>query len=181
MSDWRARRHTLDMVAEPNHAEDKKNRKESPVDMGFEAALAAAAKERAEAEASGSCGKGEEVTKKLKPKVGSSSTKSQQESTAQAGGASKPNSLLASGKGEVVDAFSYDPTKKPDADYSKPDPLSIANSGLDIQRRIYEQDRSEYSADQLRRCDAIARGKRWGRQKVVELGLYKGNIRVILG
>ena len=64
----------------------------------------------------------------------------------------------------MVDAFSYDPTKKPDvmalacnhprntlvwqilqlagelqADYSKPDPLSIANSGLDIQRRALSE------------------------------------------
>ena len=62
-----------------------------------------------------------------------------------------------SGETNVVDAFSFDPTKKASGDYSKPDPVSLANSGLDIQRMIYRHDRSEYTPEQLRRADELAR------------------------
>ncbi|CAE7242453.1 unnamed protein product [Symbiodinium necroappetens] len=139
--------------AAKDQGKHKKAKKEKSVDMGFEAALAAAAKERAAAATSTG---GTDTSEKVKPKEGSG--KKLRPATQGLDSAKAP--LLSSSKCEVVDAFSYDPTKKPDADYSKPDPLSVANSGLDIQRRIYEHDRSEYNADQLRRCDAIARGSR---------------------
>eukprot|EP00439_Symbiodinium_sp_Y106_P071591 s1098_g12.t3 len=135
------------------HKKDWAAKKEKSVDMGFEAALAAAAKERAAAATSTG---GTDRNEKVKPKEGFG----KKLRPATQGHDSTKAPLLSSSKCEVVDAFSYDPTKKPDADYSKPDPLSVANSGLDIQRRIYEHDRGEYNADQLRRCDAIARGTR---------------------
>lgn len=64
---------------------------------------------------------------------------------------------MPKGSSTVLDAFSYDPTKKVSGDYSQPDALSVANSGLDIQRAIYRQDRSEYTPEQLRRADQLAR------------------------
>ncbi|CAK0904205.1 unnamed protein product, partial [Prorocentrum cordatum] len=54
----------------------------------------------------------------------------------------------------VVDANDFDPTKKPDADYSRPDPLAVANSGLDVQRAISMMDRSHYTTEQLKMHDA---------------------------
>eukprot|EP00439_Symbiodinium_sp_Y106_P071524 s1098_g12.t2 len=147
------------------HKKDWAAKKEKSVDMGFEAALAAAAKERAAAATSTG---GTDRNEKVKPKEGFG----KKLRPATQGHDSTKAPLLSSSKCEVVDAFSYDPTKKPDADYSKPDPLSVANSGLDIQRRIYEHDRGEYNADQLRRCDAIARGTRPRTFLMVVLGIF---------
>ena len=58
-----------------------------------------------------------------------------------------------------MDANEFDPTKKPDYDYSKKDPIEIANPSLALELWMYRRNRSEYSSEQLARCDRIAFGR----------------------
>eukprot|EP00933_Yihiella_yeosuensis_P069456 TRINITY_DN7600_c1_g4_i1.p1 TRINITY_DN7600_c1_g4~~TRINITY_DN7600_c1_g4_i1.p1 ORF type:complete len:230 (-),score=65.28 TRINITY_DN7600_c1_g4_i1:94-735(-) len=142
-------------------SKDKKDKKDKgkKKDMGFEAALAAAAKEREAQEAKLATEEPpqKKVRKEKKDRSNGQSVKDSGSATTLSDASAKPNLLTErNGQKEVIDAFAYDPTKKPDADYSKPDPMAVANSGLDMQRMIYRQDRSEYSAEMLQRCDKIA-------------------------
>ncbi|CAJ1360870.1 unnamed protein product [Effrenium voratum] len=135
---------------------DKKAKEEELERQSFEAALAAAAAERSKLEEAapeqtgeGSKRRGSEKRGKL-PKL-------EKEDLKETDKAMPAVPQKGSGETAVLDAFSYDPTKKTSGDYSKPDALSLANSGLDIQRAIYQHDRSQYTPEQLRRVDELTR------------------------
>lgn len=135
----------------------KKDREEELQRQSFEAALAAAARER-EKEKQGSADNMEKKDSKLTNKRTNEERKKEKKQDQEDSKKQKP-AVPQKGSGEtsIIDAYSYDPTKKASGDYSKPDALSLANSGLDIQRAIYQQDRSEYTPEQLRRADQLAR------------------------
>lgn len=136
---------------------EKKEREEELQRQSFEAALAAAARER-EKEKHGSADNLENKDLKLTSKRTNEERKKDKKQDQEECKKQKP-AVPQKGSGEtsIIDAYSYDPTKKASGDYSKPDALSVANSGLDIQRAIYQQDRSEYTPEQLRRADQLAR------------------------